>query len=179
VHRHPPDARRRLRPAAPLTALATVATAIVAGAACGSGDPPLPPGHATVVSVIDGDTIVARVAGRDERIRLIGIDTPETVAPGRPVECFGPEATARARELLAPGAVVLLERDVEARDRYDRLLAYVTTADGTSVNRVLVAEGYAEASAFPPNTALDAELAGLESEARRAGEGLWSACVDR
>lgn len=178
MHREPPDTPRRARPVPALTIVAT-AVAATTLAACGGDDPALPPGHATVVSVIDGDTIVARVAGRDERIRLIGIDTPETVAPGRPVECFGPEASARARELLAPGEVVLLERDVEARDRYDRLLAYVTTADGTSVNRVLVAEGYAEASAFPPNTALDAELADLEAAARQAGSGLWSACGDR
>jgi micrococcal nuclease len=111
----------------PTSILAGLALLACAAAAC-APDPTaaLPPGHATVVTVIDGDTLDVRIAGRRERVRLIGIDTPETVHPTKPVECFGPEASARAAELLPVGSVVLLRRDVEARDRYDRLLAYVT-----------------------------------------------------
>ena len=91
---------------------------------------------------------MVRIGGAEESVRLIGIDTPESVARDRPVECFGPEAKARTAELLPKGTAVLLERDVEARDKYDRLLAYVIRADdGVLVNLALVEEGYAES--FP------------------------------
>ena len=108
------------RGCAPLLALAVVA--------CSGGDSaatPRPAGTAIVVHPVDGDTIVVDIDGVEEPVRFIGIDTPESVAPDRPVECFGPEAKARTAELLPEGTVVRLERDVEARDRYDRLLAYV------------------------------------------------------
>src|SRR4051812_46055646 len=75
-------------------------------------------GKATVVRVIDGDTIVVHIAGRDENIRLVGIDTPETHKPDTPVECFGPEAAARMADLLPAHTAVRLVRDVEARDKY-------------------------------------------------------------
>jgi micrococcal nuclease len=154
-----------------------VLTALLAACSPTRHGTPATAGTATVVAVVDGDTIVVRIGGVDERVRLIGIDTPETVAPDRPVECFGPEASARAVELLPPGSKVRLERDVEPRDRYDRLLAYVTRAgDGRLVNLVLVEEGYAEASSFPPNTARDGDLAAAEARARSAGLGLWGAC---
>ena len=85
-----------------------------------------PPGAATVVRAVDGDTLVVTLAtGGTETVRLIGVDTPETVAPRRPVECFGPEAAAALAALVPPGTEVRLSRDVEPRDRYDRLLAYV------------------------------------------------------
>jgi micrococcal nuclease len=143
----------------------------------GSTAEPLPAGKATVVRPVDGDTIVVEVAGREEPVRFIGIDSPESVAPNQPVECFGPEAKARTAELLPPGTVVRLERDVEARDRYDRLLAYVIRdADDVFVNRVLVREGYAESIAYPPNTAHQGELDQAEGEARAARRGLWDDC---
>jgi micrococcal nuclease len=142
-----------------------------------SRDAAPPAGSATVVRPVDGDTVVVEIEGHEEPVRLIGIDTPESVAEDRPVECYGPEAKVRLAELLPPGAEVRLERDVEARDRYDRLLAYVHRAgDGAFVNRVLVDEGFAEASAFPPNTTRQAELDAAEAEARGARRGLWSAC---
>jgi micrococcal nuclease len=169
---------RRPHPTALPVALAVLAgTALLAGTGCGEQrTASLPPGHATVVTVIDGDTIEVRVAGRRERVRLIGIDTPETMHPSKPVECFGPEASARAAELLPAGSVVLLQRDVEARDRYDRLLAYVTAADGTDVNLALVQEGYAEAYPFPPNVALDGPIAVAEASARAERRGMWGTC---
>jgi micrococcal nuclease len=168
-----------LRAAGPLVRAAGAAlVALVALVACSSAPADTgPPGSATVVYVIDGDTIVARIGGTDERIRLIGIDTPETVAPNRPVECFGPEASARAEELLPAGTAIRLERDVEARDRYDRLLAYVFRADDDLlVNLVLVEEGMAEASSFPPNTARDPDFSAAEARARGTERGLWGAC---
>src|SRR4029453_3783355 len=100
----------------------------------GRAGPP-PPANAVVVSVTDGDTIVVRVGGRDEHVRLIGIDTPETVAPTKPVMCFGGEASHETAALLAPETPVQLVRDVEARDDYGRLLAYVyRVPDGLFVN---------------------------------------------
>ena len=111
-------------------------------------------------------------------MRLIGIDTPESVAPDRPVECFGPEAKARTAELLPAGTVVRLERDVEARDRYDRLLAYVFRADDdVLVNLLLVEEGYAEARSLSRPT-WPARASSTEPRPRRAaaGKGLWPAC---
>lgn len=129
------------------------------------------------MQVIDGDTIEVRIGGVSERVRMIGIDTPETVAPDRPVECFGPEASQRTKDLLPPGAEVRLERDVEARDRYGRLLAYVIRAeDELHVNQVLVAEGFAEARGYEPNVTRQGELDAAEIEARAAGRGLWPAC---
>jgi micrococcal nuclease len=138
---------------------------------------PTPPGTARVVRPVDGDTVVVDIDGRDEPVRLIGIDTPESVAEGRPVECYGPEAKDRMAALLRRGTLVRLERDVEARDRYDRLLAYVVRAeDGLFVNERLVEEGFAESIAYPPNTARQAELDRAEAEARDAQRGLWAAC---
>jgi micrococcal nuclease len=158
----------------PLVLLLCLVPAACAGAPsrAGSAD-----GVAVVVRPVDGDTVVVRVGGTDEPVRLIGIDTPESVAQDRPVECFGPEAKARLAELLPPGTAVRLERDAEARDRYDRLLAYVIRADdGRFVNEVLVEEGYAEAAAYPPNLARQAELDAAETRARAADRGLWPAC---
>jgi micrococcal nuclease len=136
-------------------------------------------GNAEVVRVVDGDTVEVTIDGEPEpeTVRLIGIDTPESVARDRPNECFGDEASARTADLLPEGTPVRLERDVEARDRYGRLLAYVRrSSDGLLVNHDLVAGGYAEASSYPPNTARDAELAAAQAEARRARAGLWGAC---
>ena len=128
--------------------------------------------------VVDGDTIVARVGGREERVRYIGIDTPETVKPNAPVQCFGPQAhDLNARLLGGTGAQLTLRFDRELRDRYDRLLAYVyTTGDGLFVNGRLIAAGAARTLAIAPNTARAAQLSALQHRARVAGRGLWGAC---
>jgi len=134
-------------------------------------------GPATVVRVVDGDTLVVDVAGVDERVRLIGVDTPESVAPHRPVECWGHEASARLAELVPVATPVRLVRDVEPRDAYDRLLAYVYRADDDLfVNRALLDAGAAEAMPYPPNTTHRAEFAAAERAARTARTGLWGAC---
>lgn len=136
-----------------------------------------PSSAARVVRVVDGDTIVVSAGGREDRVRYIGIDTPETVKPGAPVECFGKKASARNKALLPPGARVRLETDAEERDRYGRLLAYVyRDGDGLFVNASLVRDGYATTLTIPPNVARADELAALARAARRAGRGLWSAC---
>lgn len=129
--------------------------------------------------VVDGDTLVL---ADDTRVRLIGIDTPETVDPRRPVECFGHEASNRLRELLPPGTRVRLEYDIERTDRYGRTLAYVHRAgDGLFVNLAMAREGYAEQLTVPPNVAHAHEIGAAVEAARAQRLGLWSegACVSR
>lgn len=157
---------------------AVLLAVLLSACATSGGEPEArPAGTATVVHPVDGDTIVVDIDGREESVRLIGIDTPESVARDRPVECFGPEAKARAAELLPAGTVVRLERDVEARDRYDRLLAYVyRDSDDVLTNLLLVEEGYAAAFAYPPNVAHQAEFDQAETAARADGRGLWPVC---
>jgi micrococcal nuclease len=151
---------------------------VIAACSCAADQRPAQSdGRATVVRVIDGDTIVLDIAGTQEHVRLIGIDTPETKKPDHPVECFGPEASARTGELLPPGTEVRLERDVEPRDRFDRLLAYVFRAsDGLFIERSLLDDGYAGPLTIAPNTAHRDELEAASAGARRRGAGLWSAC---
>ena len=126
--------------------------------------------------VVDGDTIRVVEDGREEAVRYIGVDTPESVKPGSPVECFGKAASRANRDLVAGERVRLVE-DVEARDRYGRLLAYVYRArDGLFVNAELVRRGFATPATFPPNVAHEDEFADLARRARRDQRGLWSAC---
>lgn len=129
---------------------------------------------ASVVRVVDGDTIVVRIDGREERVRYIGINAPESVTPDRPVECFGREASA-ANAALVAGKQVRLERDISDRDRFGRLLRYVYV-DGTLVNAELVRQGYARAITIQPDTRESGRLRDLEREAQAAGRGLWSVC---
>jgi micrococcal nuclease len=127
--------------------------------------------------VVDGDTVQVRVAGHVHTARLIGIDTPETVDPRRPVQCYGPEASAHTKQLLPAGTPVRLELDAEARDRYDRLLVYVHRAsDGTFVNLDLAAGGFADVLRIAPNLAYSDAIAAAVHDARAAGRGLWGAC---
>lgn len=166
--------RRSLLAALTLGPLAALGACALPGRTRSS---PGPAGHGVVTHPVDGDTVDVDLGGTEEHVRLIGIDTPESVARDRPVECFGPEAKERLAQLLPPGTEVRLERDVEARDRYGRLLAYVIRAeDDVHVNLVLVQEGYAEARPFEPNTTRQAELDRAEAEARAAQRGLWPVC---
>lgn len=165
----------RCFPLALVALLAALSLTLVGCATASSADRPA--GRATVVKVVDGDTIDVSIGGRHERVRLIGINTPETVDPRRPVECFGHEASERTKSLLAPGTEVDLVRDVEPRDTYGRLLAYVYRyPDGLFVNLDLVADGYADLLTFPPNVAHVDEFRRAAAAARVAGKGLWSRC---
>ncbi len=130
--------------------------------------------RARVVRVVDGDTIVARVGGADEYVRYIGVDTPETVKPDTPVQCYGPRASDENHRLVE-GRTVRLAFDSEVRDDYGRLLAYVH-AGGRFVNAELVRGGYARTLAIEPNTTHAAELQRLATRAAAAGRGLWGAC---
>lgn len=132
--------------------------------------------EATVERVVDGDTVVVNEGGRRERVRLTGVDTPETVKPDSPVECFGPQASAETHRLL-DGRDVRLEFDVETTDRFGRQLAYVfRRSDGLFVNEALLRGGFAERFRSTPNRRYVDRLIAAESAARRAGLGLWGAC---
>ena len=136
-----------------------------------------PSGNATVERVVDGDTIIVHIGGRRERVRFIGIDTPESVKPNTPVQCFAIAASNRTKQLLPAGTPVRLVADVEQRDKYKRLLAYVyRTRDNLFVNLSLVRDGYAVPYTFPPNVAHTNEFVAAAADARNAGRGLWSAC---
>jgi micrococcal nuclease len=140
---------------------------------------PVPPeahAAATVRRVVDGDTIeVIFENGAVATVRLIGVNTPETVDPRRPVECFGAEASARLHELL-DGQAVWLERDVSQTDRFGRLLRYVWLDPDMLVNDLLVADGYAQVSTFPPDVRYVDTFSASQRAAQEAGRGLWSAC---
>jgi micrococcal nuclease len=130
-----------------------------------------------VVRVVDGDTIRVAVAGRVERVRYIGIDTPESVKPNTPVQCYAHRAASENRRLVG-GARVRLVLDVEPRDRFGRLLAYVYRArDGMFVGAELVRGGFARTLTIPPNVRFAARFRALAEQARRAHRGLWSACA--
>jgi micrococcal nuclease len=133
-------------------------------------------GSAQVVRVVDGDTIRVRLDGHTERVRYIGVDTPESVKPGTPVQCFAKRAAA-ANAALVAGRSVRLVGDVEARDRYGRLLAYVyREPDGAFVNAELVRDGYARTLTIAPNVAHARQFAQLARTARISRRGLWAAC---
>ncbi len=128
---------------------------------------------ATVTHVTDGDTIRVLIDGRRERVRYIGIDTPETRHSRRGPQPFADEATEANRRLVA-GRQVRLVLDASERDRYGRLLAYVYLRDGTFVNARLVEEGFARVLTVPPNVRHAALFRKLEARARRSGRGLWA-----
>jgi micrococcal nuclease len=122
-----------------------------------------------VERVVDGDTFVL---ADGERVRLIGVDTPETVKPGTAPQVYGKEASRYTKRMLE-GKRVRLEFDVSERDRYGRLLAYVYLEDGTFFNEHLLAEGYARVMTVPPNVKYAERFLAAERAAREAGRGLW------
>ena len=139
--------------------------------------PPLPDNltRARVVRVVDGDTIIVRIDRREERVRLIGINTPESVDPRRTVECFGKEAAANARALLN-NKTVLLEDDPsqDSRDQFGRLLRYVWLEDGRMVNLEQIWQGYAYEYTYNVPYRYQAIFRAAEADARAAKRGLWS-----
>ncbi|XOB46405.1 MAG: thermonuclease family protein [Candidatus Nealsonbacteria bacterium] len=126
-----------------------------------------------VIKVIDGDTIEIE---KGYKVRYIGIDTPETVHPSKPVECFGIEASNKNKELVE-GKKVRLEKDVSETDKYGRLLRYVYVND-VFVNDYLVRQGYAYASTYPPDVKYVEQFVQAQREARENDRGLWAACKE-
>jgi len=131
------------------------------------------------VRAVDGDTVIVQAGSRTFDVRLLGIDTPETVDPHRPVGCYGPEASAYTKHLVT-GRRVRLVYDRQLHDVYGRWLAYLYLVrpgrPDLFVNARLITTGYARTLSIPPNTAHAAQLASLERTAALAGRGLWSAC---
>lgn len=123
----------------------------------------------TVARVVDGDTLRVDLSHGQERVRLIGMDTPEM----RPEQPFAREATRAVEELCPPGTVLKLKLDVQPRDRHQRLLAYVYLPDGRMLNEELLRQGLATVMTIPPNVRHAEEFLRLQREARAAGKGLW------
>ncbi|HEX3608276.1 MAG TPA: thermonuclease family protein [Solirubrobacterales bacterium] len=130
--------------------------------------------EAYVIRAVDGDTIEARIDGHDEYVRYIGVDTPETVKPDTPVQCFGPRASSFNHHLVE-GRQVRLVFGVERRDVYGRLLAYVYLGH-RFVNAMLARRGLARTLTIPPNDRFAPLFRRLELHAARAGRGLWGTC---
>ena len=132
-----------------------------------------------VTRVVDGDTIEINYLGKPSKLRYIGINTPETVDPRRPVQCFGKEASNENRSLVQ-GKSVILERDVSDTDKFGRLLRYVylKLENGSTlfVNDYLVRAGFAQVDTFPPDVKYVNRLLAAESEARSGNKGLWGIC---
>jgi micrococcal nuclease len=175
---------RRLPTLGSLALLAILVIVLVSGGdedggqGGGSAEPPGgEPGSGIVVpvaDVVDGDTIEVLIDGAEEDVRYIGVDTPESVQPGAPVECFGPEAS-EFNERLVGGKRVRLDFGPERRDDYGRLLAYVYVGD-RFVNAELVRRGYASTLTIAPNDQFASLFDSLEQRAGNAGRGLWGAC---
>jgi micrococcal nuclease len=175
-----------MRRAVPTAVLLIVATSACTDADRG-GAPPTTgavQANATVEWIVDGDTIDVVVDGEQERVRLIGIDTPETAhaasgdRPAQDAECFGGEAQRFTTQLIPVGTPVRLERDVVARDDFGRLLAYVyRAADGILVNYELARQGYAQPLTIPPNVAFRDQIVEAARRAEADQAGLWAACT--
>lgn len=131
---------------------------------------------AAIIRIIDGDTLVVLLGGKEEKVRLIGVNTPETVDPRKPVECFGKEAKEYLSKLLS-GKKVRLEADSsqQERDRYRRLLRYVFLEDGTFINEKLISDGYAYEYTYDLPYFYQSAFKQAEADARSSGSGLWSA----
>lgn len=131
-----------------------------------------------VLRVVDGDTIIVDVRGNKERVRLLGIDTPEDVAPDRPVQCFGREAADKLKSFVENRSVLLVDDRTQGnRDDYHRLLRYVYLPDGkrTFVNGEMVKQGYARSFRYY-HTLEQEKFNGLEEEARKKRLGMWEKC---
>lgn len=140
------------------------------------GCAPTPTEHeVTFVRAVDGDTLVAKVDGKEEYIRLLLVDTPETKHPDKGVQPFGPEASDLMKKTFSPSDSIKIEYGTEKRDKYDRLLAYVYTKDGAMFNKVLLKKGVARvAYVYPPNDKYVEEFRKIESTAKSKEIGIWS-----
>ncbi len=156
-----------------------IATVVALAAGCYGGtlEAGVQQGPYPVTRAVDGDTIRVMRDGQEIVVRLIGIDTPETVAPDRPVECFGPEASERTKQLVT-GQKVWLEYDevTGETDKYDRTLAYVWLTPDSMLNEQLVREGFAEERTYQEGYRYQDRLRAAEEVAQAAGAGQWTAC---
>lgn len=132
-----------------------------------------------VTKVVDGDTIRVEMAGKKYTVRILGVDTPETVDPRKPVQCFGKEASNEIKNLLE-GQRVILQKDISDKDKYDRLLRYVfLPLEGGQtlfVDDYLIREGFAHVLTIPPDVKYAEQFLEAQREARAAKKGLWGRC---
>lgn len=134
------------------------------------------PGLYSVAYFVDGDTIAVGMNGHQEKVRFIGVDTPETHKPDTPVQCYGPAAAAYTRQLIGKRRIRLVSDPLSTdRDRYGRLLRYVYLSDGTNVNEKLIRLGYGFYYPYFPFTK-SGEFAAAEQSAQTAHKGLWAVC---
>ena len=139
---------------------------------------PVPETYYPITKVVDGDTIVVNMNGKNETIRLIGLDTPETVDPRKPVQCFGEEASKKAKELLT-GKMVRIEVDPSQgeRDKYGRLLAYVFLENAVFFNQLMISEGYGHEYTYNLPYKYQKEFKEAEKTAREEKRGLWAKTI--
>ena len=156
---------------------AVVVAAVVAGGSAAHAAMGGTPNTATVTKVVDGDTIDVRYDGDTHRVRLLNVNTPESVDPDKPVECLGPEASHWLEERLSVGTEVRLERDQEKRDRYDRELAAVFVGDEL-INAEIARAGYGVPMSVGSNTKYLSQVEAAQAEAQSAGRGLYSTTLD-
>jgi len=134
------------------------------------------PGLYSVSHFVDGDTIAVTMSGKEEKVRFIGVDTPETHKPNTPVQCYGPAAAAFTKNTIGQHPVRLVSDSLSTdRDRYGRLLRYVYLPDGTNLDQKLIAEGYGFYYPYFPFTK-SSEFAAAEQSAMAAHKGLWANC---
>lgn len=132
-----------------------------------------------VTSVMDGDTFKAMIGRHQITVRMLGIDTPETVDPRKPEQCYGHEASDETKRLLVGHSVRLgLNPNREERDKYHRYLAYTYLADGTFLNEYLLAGGFAREYTYGKPYIFQKEFRDIENEAKDGKKGLWGVCVD-
>ncbi len=133
--------------------------------------------NGVVLEIADGDTLRIDLASGPELVRLLGIDTPETVDPNRPAQCYGAQASAYLHAALPPGTAVRVVRDQQSRDRFGRLLAYVQRAsDGAFINLEILAGGFGETLSIAPNTTYREVFRSARDAAAADGRGLWGSC---
>lgn len=139
-------------------------------------------GYHSVIRVVDGDTIVVDINGELTKVRLIGLDTPETIDPRKPVQCFGVEAADKAKGVLS-GQKVKIETDPSqgTRDKYGRLLAYAFLPDGVLFNKIMIEEGYGHEYTYRLPYKYQKEFKATERQARELKKGLWGdgVCEER
>jgi len=130
-----------------------------------------------ITSVIDGDTAIAVIDGREEKLRFVGIDTPETEFSPAGLECFGNEATEYAKQLLENKTVTQCAASTQDdRDRYERLLVYVTLENGDDFGEVMIREGYAREFTYDNTYEHQSKYMQAESDAKQFSRGLWGVC---
>ncbi len=177
-HRDRHDRRATLTPNRTVVALGLIAAGCTPFATSTQSDSATV--FAEVEHVVDGDTVDLLFEDPtgviEERVRLIGIDAPESVSRSDPQQCFGSEASDALTGLLPVGSQVIVIRDREARDRFGRLLAYLERTDGLDVNLWLIEQGFADALFFEPNTSRRGEFTEAAETARSEGRGLWGVC---